>query len=104
MSFTVFADNLPPSMTTSWLWQIFGLEGKVLDDFMSRKMRRSSKGLFAFVRFSSLEDAKAAMHNLNGMIIRDYAIKLQEPKYSRFQERGSNGDIKKKKENVNRSP
>ena len=39
---TIFVDNLPMSMSKSWLWQIFDLEGYVIDVFLSREKKKVS--------------------------------------------------------------
>ena len=37
ITYSISIDNLPESMTNSWLWQIFSHEGEVVDVFISRK-------------------------------------------------------------------
>ena len=37
ISYTVFVDNLPESMSKSWLWQLFDHEGRVVDVYLSGK-------------------------------------------------------------------
>ena len=34
-SFSIFVDNLPPSMTNRWLMQLFGYEGRLSDVYIS---------------------------------------------------------------------
>ena len=58
VSYIVFIDNLPTSMTKSWFWQLFNYKGRVVDVFMSRKQRKTNKLPFAFVRFSQLKEAQ----------------------------------------------
>ena len=36
ISYTIFVDNIPESMSRSWIWQLFDHEGKVVDVFLSR--------------------------------------------------------------------
>ena len=43
-------DNLPWNMN-NWLRNLFNNHGKVVDAFVLRKIRRGTKGHFAFVRF-----------------------------------------------------
>ena len=85
-SFTVFVDNLPLSMTSSWLC-IFSFQGPVIGVFVSRKKRSTSNFLFAFVRFSNKYEALKAIEKLNGLVIRGSAISVQEAKYGRFTEK-----------------
>ena len=40
-SFTVFVDNLPSTMTKAWLGRIFKFGGKVVDIYISRKVRKT---------------------------------------------------------------
>ena len=70
VSLTMFVDNLPSSMTKSWLWQIFQYDGRVVDIFMSWKRRRNRQSPFVFVRFSKLTEARVAIKNLHGTEIR----------------------------------
>ena len=79
MSFIVFVDNLPSSMTKSWLWHIFQFEGKVVDVFLSRKSITTSSLPFAFVCFSNKQDVVNAMESLN----RGCEIEAKEEKYKR---------------------
>ena len=88
-SFTVFVDNLPKSMTVSWLWQLFKGEGQVIDVFMPRKRRSSKPAPFAFFRYANKKGAMDAMENLNGMVIRGSIMAVQEAKYKRFTEKGT---------------
>ena len=85
-SYTVFVDNLPMSMTTSWLWQICGFEGRVVDVFLSRKKRASKPFPFAFVRFLNKQDATEAITNLNGLRVRGCSLEVKEARYKRFGE------------------
>ena len=85
-TYTLFVDNLPKSMTTSWLWQLCNFEGGVVDVFLSRKQRAMKLGPFAFVRFINKQDALEAIRKLDGLTVRGYAIKVQEARYSRMEE------------------
>ena len=83
ISHTVFVDNIPLSMTKSWLWQLFNYEGKVVDVFISHKKRKTSDTPFAFVRFAYLKDAQNAIRNLNGMEIKGCKINATMAEYRR---------------------
>ena len=82
-SFTLFMDNLPKSMSTFWLWQLCSYDGRVVDVFISRKRRASNPLPFAFVRFSSKQDATNVKGRLDGIIIRGCALEVKEAKYRR---------------------
>ena len=103
-SVTLFVDNLPLSMTTSWLWQLCGLEGEVVDMYISRKKRQSNPLPFAFVRFSNKSEALKAIRNMSGMKIRGCSLELKEAKYKRAEtrtEKGDDGDMKNNTMQVN---
>ena len=89
---TVFVDNLPFSMTTSWLWQLCSFEGAVADVFISRKRRKYNPLPFAFVRFLYKQDVLKAIKNLGGIEIRGCTLDLKEAKYRRAGE-NLNGDV-----------
>ena len=83
VSYTVFVDNLPTSMSKSWLWQLFGYEGKVVDVILSWKKRKNNQQPFAFVRFAKLHEAKKAINNLNDVDVRGCKIKVSLAEYRR---------------------
>ena len=83
-SFTVFVDNLPPTMSQSWLWQIFYLHGTVTDAFVSRKKRVVNNKPFAFVRFNSKKEALKAIQMMNGTVVRGHTMMVREAKFKRF--------------------
>ena len=99
-SFSVFVDNLPLSMTASWLGQIFRYEGDIIDVFLSRKKRSTTRNPFAFVRFSNKRDAIEASKNLNGMVIRGCSISVQKARFGRFQKNSDAVKTNKEKNNV----
>ena len=55
VSYSVFVDNLPQSMSKECSWQLFNHEGKVVDVFMCWKRRKVSSSPFAFVRYTHLK-------------------------------------------------
>ena len=87
--FTVFVDNLPASMSKSWLWQLFSYEGKVVDIFLSQKKRKNSKQPFAFVRFVKRDEANLAIKNLHKTEIKGCKIKVSLAKFKRSSARES---------------
>ena len=44
-------------MSRGWLWQIFKFEGRLVDVFKSRKVRRTNQNLFGFVRYQTRQEA-----------------------------------------------
>ena len=68
-------------MTMDWMWQLFSHEKEVVDIFISRKMRRSSKSPFAFVRVAQREEALEAIKQLHGMEIRGCKIAVSLAEY-----------------------
>ncbi|XVE92093.1 hypothetical protein REPUB_Repub01dG0067700 [Reevesia pubescens] len=63
---TVFVYNIPPNVHWRWLGRVFQRFGNVFDVFIPRK--RDCRGnVIGFVRFASLDEAKKAQWNLNGV-------------------------------------
>ena len=83
VSFTILVDNLPLSVTRSWLWQLFGYEGKMVDVFLSRKRRKNNHQPLAFVRFAKQHEAKKAIMNLHESVIRGCKIKVSMAEFKR---------------------
>ena len=98
VTYTVFVDNLPLSMSKSWLWQLFNYEGRVVDVFISHKKRKTCDAPFAFVRFDNLKGAQDAIHNLNGMEVRGCKLTTSMAEYRRH----SGRRVEQSKPNVKR--
>ncbi|XP_058202534.1 uncharacterized protein LOC131316969 [Rhododendron vialii] len=81
--FTVYVDNLPKSMDVGWLRQLFTPFGRVEDIFMPSKRSSSFNTKFGFVRFKRREEAINAIEDLDGVVIRNFAIVVQFAKYSK---------------------
>ena len=81
VSYSAFVDNLPMDMDKAWLWQVFKLQGKVVDIYMSRKKHVSTKTPFAFVRLSHLKEVQATIENPNGTVIRECKIRVSMAEY-----------------------
>ena len=84
----MFVDNLPESMTKSWLWQLFDYNGKVIDVFIPQKKRRTNRSMLAFVRYSQIQEAKAVIKNMDGMEIRGNTIWIKMAEYKRSDDGG----------------
>ncbi|KAH7861656.1 hypothetical protein Vadar_029023 [Vaccinium darrowii] len=69
--FTVYVDNLSEDMDSVWLGQIFSKYGHILDVFIPKKKSKGFKSKFGFVRYGSIAEAKVAITEINGIIIRD---------------------------------
>ena len=98
-------DNLPKSTTKSWLWQLVNYYGRVIDVFISKKHRRSNKLMFAFVRFSQLQEAESLVRNLQGMVIRSTKLFLKMAGYKRNEEKNMHpkvqqGDMERNEKGV----
>ena len=91
-SFTLFTE------TKSWLWQLFDMEGHVVDIFLSTKRRKYNQQPFAFVHFSSQLEARKAMEKLDKTMIRCYTITVIEAKYRRFNNGKDGGNNMKNKQ------
>ena len=83
MAFSLFVDGLPLEMSWDWLQQIFRGEGDIIDVYVSKKIRRRSDCRFGFVRFRKLEEAKMAVRNLNGVMIREKIMRVSFAKYDK---------------------
>ncbi|XVF31256.1 hypothetical protein REPUB_Repub16aG0129800 [Reevesia pubescens] len=70
---TVFVNNIPPKVIWRWLGKVFQRFGRVVDVF---KPRRNSKrgNRIDFFRFATLEEARKAQWNLNGVWFLDHKI------------------------------
>ncbi|MED6193070.1 hypothetical protein PIB30_015503 [Stylosanthes scabra] len=82
-TFSIFVDNLPKDSTKAWLWSAFGRTGKIVDVYLSEKVRKSNLLKFAFIRYRSRMEAIRTTEHLNGWIVWGYELKLYESRYSR---------------------
>ncbi|CAO2841488.1 unnamed protein product [Amaranthus hypochondriacus] len=80
---TLFVDNLPHGMAREWLSDIFAEFGRVEDVYISKKVRKSKKDDFAFVRFRRWRDAEAAISKLNGLLVKGKMLTVSLAKYNR---------------------
>ena len=74
--FSIFVDNLHPSMDQRCLWEIFKTFGRVRDVFMSpsHRMRGSN---YAFVRFASMEEVEKVSRLSNGCMFTGGRLSLR---------------------------
>lgn len=80
---SLFIDGLPKDMTREWLLQIFKKEGEILDVYVSPKRRHNNVCWFGFVRFKRVEEARSAIRNLNGTVIRGRCMEVSFAKYDK---------------------
>ena len=73
--------NLPSSMTTDWLRQLFKYEGDLVDVYLSCKIRKNKKDGIGFVRFESREEALKVVGRMDGIIIKDCTMQVSLDKY-----------------------
>lgn len=83
-SFSLYVDNIPPYMTSLWLWKIFKNKGKIVDVYVSRKAHPNRKFLFVFVRFSSEFKAQNAIRRNNGLEVKIYTLAISVSKYEKM--------------------
>ena len=69
-------------MTKAWLWQFFKFKGRIVYVYVSRKVRKETTQPFAFVRFSTKEEALRAMKNLDGLVVRGFLIEVKEAEFN----------------------
>lgn len=80
---TLFVDFIPHECSTGELKSIFQQAGFVDDIYISKKIRKSIKLAFGFVRFKSSKEAKRAIAILNGVSVKQSKIKVSMAKYDR---------------------
>ena len=80
---TLFVDNIPRTLATSWLRHLFRRCGKVVDLFISTKVRKSNKNGFGFVRYDTIQEAKKAIAQLNGLAVQGRELKVSMARYQK---------------------
>ncbi|MED6217072.1 hypothetical protein PIB30_014275 [Stylosanthes scabra] len=81
--FTIFVDNLPPTVAKRDLFTEFRRDGNVTDIFVSRKHRVKSPWPFAFVRFDKLVSARGAIERMNGRAWQGKMLHISMSRYNR---------------------
>ena len=70
-------------MSNSRLKDIVDGEGSVIDVFISRKLRKSTRYAFGLVRFNRFQEAKNAIKNLDGYEVRGYCLRVSMAKFNK---------------------
>ncbi|GMP91370.1 hypothetical protein CsSME_00042101 [Camellia sinensis var. sinensis] len=86
--FTVFVDNLPNSMNTKGLSNLFGKFGVVKDIFIPQKRRRNTNTRFGFVRYSCEVAANVAVQKADGLWVDDKKLFVKLAAFDRSREQG----------------
>ncbi|CAO2822716.1 unnamed protein product [Amaranthus hypochondriacus] len=82
-SFSLFVDGLSKAFSNRFLQQLFGVYGKLLDTFISRKRKPNKKCLFGFVRYSHRREAEKAIADLNGCFRSGVRLSVSMAKYQK---------------------
>lgn len=84
--FSLFVDGIPRHLPPHKLRVIFEQVRTVVDVFISKKSRKSTKDAFGFVRFRTLDDAETAMRKIDGFSVLG---KNQKVSFARYNRNGS---------------
>ena len=80
---SLFIDNLPKGLARAWLRGLFERCGKVIDLFISTKLRPSKDVSFGFVRYGSVAEAESAINRFNGYAVRGIKLAVSMARYNR---------------------
>lgn len=83
-SFSLFIDNLPPTMMSVWLWKLFKNEGRMIEAYVSRKARPNKRYLFRFVWYPKEKEAYEAINRDNGLIVEGFKMSVVFSKYQKM--------------------
>ncbi|MED6143257.1 hypothetical protein PIB30_004762 [Stylosanthes scabra] len=78
---TIFIDNLPTDVTKRDLYKEFGNDHYIVDVYISRKIGKSAKNPFGFIRYYSNGGARKAISRLNGSTWKGVKLLVAVPKY-----------------------
>ncbi|MED6113226.1 hypothetical protein PIB30_068850 [Stylosanthes scabra] len=81
--YTVFIDNLPEEVNKRALYKEFDKDGYILDVFISKKRRRNSNSVIAFIRYHAYGGAQRAINRLNGKLWLEAKLYVALSKYGR---------------------
>ena len=80
---TIFVDNLPESMVTRGLYNIFSNYGIVMDVFIPNKRRKMTRSRFGFVRYNCSVAADIAVQKAHGLWCDDRALKVKKTDFGK---------------------
>ena len=98
---SLFVDNIPQGIATSWLRNLFKRSGEVVDIFISAKIRKNKNRAFGFVRYRTLQEAQAAINDINGLAVQGKKLLVHLAKFEKDGDPVSKSLVPvRKKENV----
>ncbi|KAL7265657.1 hypothetical protein ACSBR1_003444 [Camellia fascicularis] len=81
--FTLFVDNLPESMASRKLYDLFNMFGVVKDVFIPQKRRKLTYTRFGFVRYDCSITADVAEQKANGLWVDDKSLSVKITEYGK---------------------
>ncbi|KAL9681812.1 hypothetical protein QQ045_013600 [Rhodiola kirilowii] len=66
--FSLFVDNIPINKDSRWLKALFDKDGQTMDCFLGKE-RIASRSRFGFIRYRTMEEARAAIRRWNGTMV-----------------------------------
>ncbi|KAL7248666.1 hypothetical protein ACSBR2_003418 [Camellia fascicularis] len=81
--FTLFVDNLPESMASRKLHDLFNMFGVVKDVFIPQKRRKLTYTRFGFVRYDCSITADVAEQKANGLWVDDKSLSVKITEYGK---------------------
>jgi len=91
MEVSFFFFNFPMDHDERDMWKVFQRQGRLKDVFISRRLN-VKRQRFGFVRFQEVVDVVALEKRLNLFWIRTWKLRVNKPKYRRYQESRKEGN------------
>ncbi|XP_028081930.1 nuclear cap-binding protein subunit 2-like [Camellia sinensis] len=80
---TIFVDNIPSSLSSKGLNDLFMKFGIVRDVFIPNKLRKSTRSRFGFVRYDCPVTAEVAIQKANGLWCDDKALRVKKAEFEK---------------------
>lgn len=80
---SIFVDNIPESMGTRGLYNIFSNYGVVMDAFIPNKRRKMTRSHFGFVRYNCSIASDMAVQKAHGLWCDDKALKVKMAEFGK---------------------
>ncbi|CAL5340797.1 unnamed protein product [Camellia sinensis] len=80
---TIFVDNIPSSLSSKGLSDLFMKFGIVRDVFIPNKVRKSTRSRFGFVRYDCPVAAEVAIQKANGLWCDDKALRVKRAEFEK---------------------